>query len=535
MDAGEQGKVAAALQQQHAAAAAAAAAAWGVPMGLNVPMPMHLMPQQPQPQPPQLQQQHWMLANPGGGGHAHVMPTQTQPGPHQMPVHVPLPMHVPHQLHNVNPFMVSAMPPPPPTPHVLNMSMSGMMQAGPAAWGMPPQPPLPALPPMQWAIPPHVLQPPSATTSIAMPDATTAMAHLRPPMMGHMPMQMMMQVPADYAPPPLPSSTMVTSSPHSTSSHRLKRNRPSSGTAQLPGGAPMVRMDTHASTTSSQSARSARSGALDGGGGDEDVDVDADVDVDEGDDGQPEAHDDEYGDGAYRPSPSTSSALNRPISDPSQGGKYRTGKWSVEEHSRFLEALDKYGTRDWSRVTEHVGTRSAVQVRSHAQKCEESLRRSRKKKKAGGMWWPRYLAEGTQDAPAHAAGAAPGPESVGDGGGEEEKRARVDLGPGDEAAAVPSACGIERVEKATVEDVVDAKNNQEATDDTTAAVAAAATTTESPTTSSTPSAPPTTTTSSETVATTTTTSTTTTTVPEEAEAPQQPQPQASSRPTENDS
>jgi hypothetical protein len=52
-------------------------------------------------------------------------------------------------------------------------------------------------------------------------------------------------------------------------------------------------------------------------------------------------------------------------------------QWTEEEKKRFLEALELYESdkesgrkrrQNWSRIQAHVGTRSAIQIRSYAQK-----------------------------------------------------------------------------------------------------------------------------------------------------------------------
>jgi len=48
-------------------------------------------------------------------------------------------------------------------------------------------------------------------------------------------------------------------------------------------------------------------------------------------------------------------------------GKPNTGRWTEEEHKKFLKAIEIYG-KSWNKVQSFIGTRTATQTRSHAQK-----------------------------------------------------------------------------------------------------------------------------------------------------------------------
>ena len=53
--------------------------------------------------------------------------------------------------------------------------------------------------------------------------------------------------------------------------------------------------------------------------------------------------------------------------DSSSKSKSNIGRWTEEEHEKFLKAIEIYG-KSWNKVQTFIGTRTATQTRSHAQK-----------------------------------------------------------------------------------------------------------------------------------------------------------------------
>ena len=72
----------------------------------------------------------------------------------------------------------------------------------------------------------------------------------------------------------------------------------------------------------------------------------------------------------------TSNTHRRPRPGETVTRNRNAGRWSAQEHARFVDGLEKYGRRKWIRIAEHVGTRTVIQVRSHAQKYFKKLRRA---------------------------------------------------------------------------------------------------------------------------------------------------------------
>ena len=66
--------------------------------------------------------------------------------------------------------------------------------------------------------------------------------------------------------------------------------------------------------------------------------------------------------------PPAMAALLAAAPDPdAEANPEKTGRWTNEEHTRFLRGLELFGKK-WSKVADVVGSRTTIQVRSHAQK-----------------------------------------------------------------------------------------------------------------------------------------------------------------------
>lgn len=56
-----------------------------------------------------------------------------------------------------------------------------------------------------------------------------------------------------------------------------------------------------------------------------------------------------------------------------------TGRgWTQDEHERFLEALDRYPKGPWRLISEHIGSKTARQAMTHAQKYRHKIARRKR-------------------------------------------------------------------------------------------------------------------------------------------------------------
>ena len=61
-------------------------------------------------------------------------------------------------------------------------------------------------------------------------------------------------------------------------------------------------------------------------------------------------------------------SLERDRAPNDEDGSRQPRYWTPEEHTLFVEAVQRYGWKDVKAISQHVGTRNPTQVRTHAQK-----------------------------------------------------------------------------------------------------------------------------------------------------------------------
>lgn len=88
------------------------------------------------------------------------------------------------------------------------------------------------------------------------------------------------------------------------------------------------------------------------------------------------------------PPASASASTTNPPAPQEETKKASSRYWTAEEHARFLEGLQLFGQKDIKAISRHVGTRSATQVRTHAQKYYLRIERERAKAELDGNGRP---------------------------------------------------------------------------------------------------------------------------------------------------
>ncbi|KAK7237070.1 ubiquitin modification-dependent histone binding protein [Aureococcus anophagefferens] len=108
------------------------------------------------------------------------------------------------------------------------------------------------------------------------------------------------------------------------------------------------------------------------------------------------------------------SAASRPSASgaPRSAGRVlSTGRWTAEEHEEFIKCLAIYG-REWKKVSERITTRTAAQIRSHAQKYFKKIQSGNAGEPDGGEGARARAAPARASAPRRRGGAAARPAAA---------------------------------------------------------------------------------------------------------------------------
>jgi len=128
------------------------------------------------------------------------------------------------------------------------------------------------------------------------------------------------------------------------------------------------------------------------------------------------------------------SALERERQPNDEDATRQPRYWTPEEHSLFVEAVQRYGWKDVKAISQHVGTRNPTQVRTHAQK----LLLRQQKEQAGLM----QLTHNGREMPPLPLPGAPASEGGGsgaeDGGGPNVELTLLPEGDGETEAVAPT-------------------------------------------------------------------------------------------------
>lgn len=94
------------------------------------------------------------------------------------------------------------------------------------------------------------------------------------------------------------------------------------------------------------------------------------------------SNNDDLGNSSRSQKSNDETSFKKPAQSPAK--KMNTGRWSADEHKRFLAGLAQFGTGNWKKITDMVGSRSCTQIRTHAQKYFIALQKPQNDGENGG-------------------------------------------------------------------------------------------------------------------------------------------------------